>query len=263
MLNSLEVIGLDAKESPHSFSFLTKEEIASKSFIRPNKPKIIFENDFFSVLYKPSGMPSAPLVENEPNTLLYFFLEKCSIARAVKGRKEIEAGLVHRLDTATSGLVLIAKTQRAYDFFLSLQNTHKIEKTYIAVSDIDKTKTSSKAIRSWNFPKKITSQFRPFGPKARMVAPVFPDNHRFVESGRLYETEIRSISKISDADSYIVECSLRKGYRHQIRSHLACLGLPIKCDALYNPMFSLKDAEILKNHSYPLELHAVGLSLLK
>lgn len=260
MLNSLELIGLEHRESPYNFSFLSKEQISDKNFVRPNNPKIIFENNFFAIVYKPSGMPSAPLAKDESNTLLAFFLSKCPEAKIVKGKKEIEAGLVHRLDTPTSGLVLIAKTQGAYDFFLNLQQEHKMEKTYIAISDIDKTKTSAESISSWKVPKKISSQFRPFGPKAKMVAPIFSDERRFSKEGRNYTTQILSI-KALPSSSYLIECSLKKGYRHQIRSHLASSGLPIKEDALYNPLYKNRHTEASKNHSYPLQLYAVGIYL--
>ena len=80
-----------------------------------SQAEVIFENEAYAVLYKPRGMPTAPLSENEEGTLVSWFLKRCPEAALVKGKKDIEAGLVHRLDTATSGLVLMAKNQESYD----------------------------------------------------------------------------------------------------------------------------------------------------
>ncbi len=179
----------------------------------------------------------------------------------VKGRKEIEAGLIHRLDTPTAGLLLIAKTQSAYDFFIDLQSQDRIEKTYLAISELDETKASYEKINKFKCPKKISSQFRPFGPKARMVAPVFSDDHRYKDGAKIYTTYINSIEKLSYSNLWSVECSLSKGYRHQIRSHLASCALPIQGDALYNPKFLPKTTDEVQNHSYPLQLYALSISI--
>ncbi len=237
------------------FVFLDKKQIASKNFIRPSKIQIIFENEFFAVLYKPAGIPTAPLKQNEENTLVTWFLNLRPDAKLVVGKKEIEAGLIHRLDTPTSGLVLIAKTQEAYNFFIDLQNKNLLEKKYIAI--VDKLKTNLKP------PKKIISQFRPFGPGQKKVAPVFSFDKRYSSDKPVYTTKILDIDSLLNSDeSLIVTCSLKKGYRHQVRSHLASIGLPIKGDALYNPNYIVDNPKELEKHNYNLQLYAVGISLL-
>ena len=102
-----------------------------------SQAEVIFENEAYAVLYKPRGMPTAPLTEDEEGTLLSWFLKKCPEAALVKGKKDIEAGLVHRLDTATSGLVLIAKNQESYDALNLMQVNNLIKKTYAAFTDVD------------------------------------------------------------------------------------------------------------------------------
>ena len=81
---------------------------------------VYIDSDFIAV-DKPAGMPSAPLNQNEINNAV------CTVARdfpevmGVSGRKSIEGGLLHRLDTATRGILLFARNQTAYDSVSRLQ----------------------------------------------------------------------------------------------------------------------------------------------
>ena len=221
--------------------------------------KIIFENESFAVLYKPRGIPTAPIKQNETETLLHYFLQLHPECMNVHGKKEIEAGLIHRLDTPTSGLVLIAKTQSVYDELIFLQRKNLITKTYTAFCQ---NITAQKIIDDFKIdtvilPYTIKSRFRPFGPKGKKVMPSFTGMKKFTQDGKLYETHIVNIKK--SGDDVEITCTLTQGYRHQVRSHLAAIGLPICCDGLYNPNYTCKNEE-LQNHSYPLQLYAVGIS---
>ncbi len=97
------------------------------------EPCIVEETKNWAVVYKPPHLPTAPLRENEEHTLVHWFLSgQDAEARAVHGKKAIEAGLLHRLDTETRGLVLFAKTQACYDFLQEAQNKETITKEYYA-----------------------------------------------------------------------------------------------------------------------------------
>lgn len=221
--------------------------------------KIIFEDESFAVLYKPQGIPTAPIKQNETGTLLHYFLRLRPECMGVRGKKEIEAGLIHRLDTPTSGLVLIAKTQSIYDELIYLQEKNLIKKTYTAFCQ---SIPSQKIIDDFKIdtvtlPYTIKSQFKPFGPKGKKVMPAFAGMKKFTRDGKIYTTHITVLQK--NGNDFSVTCTLTQGYRHQVRSHLAAIGLPICCDGLYNRNYTCKD-EILRNHSYPLQLYAVGIS---
>lgn len=90
------------------------------------------EKEPYIVVSKPRGLPSAPLVENEDSVLT-----KAAIlfpeVKSITGRKEVEKGLVHRIDTETEGLVLIASSQTFYDKMISIQNENKFIKKYTAL----------------------------------------------------------------------------------------------------------------------------------
>ena len=194
----------------------------------------------------------------------------------VRGKKAIEAGLLHRLDTDTRGLVLFARDQAVYDFLAARQEAGQMIKTYCAfvepnrAPEIDDgygfgaTELSTLKERSTaqeqvvvqegiavQLPLTLESQFRNFGPGAKRVAPVFPGSRHYKKDGRLCTTVIEAVDILpsppqggeqyalfqnNDGQSLVrVRCRLSRGYRHQVRAHLAAAGLPIAGDPLYAP----------------------------
>ncbi len=224
-----------------------------------SQAEVIFENDAYAVLYKPRGMPTAPLTEDEEGTLVSWFLKRCPEAASVKGKKDIEAGLVHRLDTATSGLVLIAKNQESYDALNLMQSNNLIKKTYAAFTDVDNEADLNTNFSRLSLPYRISSQFRSFGPKGKKVLPVFYGMRDFSSTAKIYTTNIIDINDADDSAPRVT-CTLTQGFRHQVRAHLASIGLPIYGDPLYNEKFKDFPQEKIEDHSYPLQLYAVGLS---
>lgn len=211
----------------------------------------------FAVIYKPSGLASAPLFEGDESALskaMEFFPE----IKYVAGKKSIEYGLLHRIDTETSGLLLIASTQESYDFLCKEQKNGRFIKYYRAQVELNKNET-----QDCNFEKEFTvvSAFRPFGPKGRMVKPVFENSSaadRKKCGNKIYSTDIKIKKNIA-------VCRISEGYRHQVRAHLAYSGYPICGDKLYNPnakpdekmqfeafRFEFTDPKSLKNIFYEL-----------
>lgn len=193
--------------------------------------QILFENNDYAILFKPPNIPTAPLLENEAGTLLSLFLHKRSEAKKVCGaKKKIEHGLLHRLDTATSGLVLIAKEQNAYHKLCLLQEKNCITKTYFAFCDIRIDGILPDTI----LPVFIRSKFRAFGPGGKKVKAVFLDTNEAKKlKSKIYTSEIISLKKASSKRAE-VSVAITKGYRHQIRAHLSAYHIPIIGDALYN-----------------------------
>ena len=198
----------------------------------------------------------------------------------VRGKKAIEAGLLHRLDTDTRGLVLFAKDQAVYDFLAARQEAGQIIKTYYAFVSPDTAETVAKTMRS--LPYTVISQFRNFGPGAKRVAPVFPGSRHYKKGERLYTTVIEAVDMLpsliggNDTVAQIacescpsqtgaerrlirVRCRLSRGYRHQVRVHLAALGLPIVGDPLYAPQ-GAEAAHEAENTGVSLQLYAVSLA---
>ncbi len=199
----------------------------------------------YAVINKPAGLPSAPLDIDDKQNALSLFLIDFPNAKKVCGKKEIEHGLIHRLDTVTEGLMLIACTQNAYDYFVEQQEQNKIIKTYTAICNLDKENSkilsgfpdSQNFLIKENSSFKVESFFRSFGPKGKQVRPVTKNCSqkilKKIGKPKLYTTTIK-ICKILDDNTAKVECTISQGYRHQVRCHLAWVGLPIVGDTLYN-----------------------------
>lgn len=162
--------------------------------------------------------------------------------------KQIEGGLVHRIDTATSGLLLFAKTQSAYDYFIAQQNENKFSKSYTAFSNPYFEKTNQKKYNLFlkenafpflpeqyqntnSYPIEIFSAFRNFGPKGASVRPLLPEQ---AEGKKIYQTRIDKIEDFSIENNIKkIFAKVTNAYRHQVRSHLSWIGFPILGDPRY------------------------------
>ena len=191
----------------------------------------IYRNDDVLVVYKPGNIPSAPLTCAGDEFCLVNEVRKTEpgIMNA-SGTLIREGGLIHRLDTPTSGLVLFALNQRAYDNLIAQQKKDLIIKQYRAVF------TSKKGAPEGFIPYTgydvasscgyISSYFRSFGPKGAQVRPVTNPKAKNC-SGVLYTTQ----TEVESSNSVL--CTITRGFRHQIRVHMAWAGYPLAGDTLY------------------------------
>lgn len=206
--------------------------------------KEITEDKPYLVLYKPSGLPSAPLSPDDKNNAFSKAAELYPCLLDVKGKKEIEHGLIHRLDTETSGLLIIAANQEYYEKLLQLQKEGKIIKTYTALCNVD----LENAEKLGSFPpcenpfrpeEKVYCQqsfFRPYGDGRKEVRPVTEASSKIIQKkvGKsvIYQTNIEC--QAIENNQIKVKARISNGFRHQVRCHLAWMGLPVAGDKLYN-----------------------------
>lgn len=218
------------------------EDLQIKIIQEPSK-----DNPFI-VIYKPSGLPSAPLKDGEQNNAVFQATRLFPQIRTVSGKKKCEYGLLHRIDTDTRGLLVIAASQNAYETLLQEQKQQKFIKTYKALC---RNKADTPVVLDAFPPQQgfyqdllknrcitVTSAFRPFGLKNAQVRPVtgFSGKSALKKSGKkLYTTKITLLKNASAEKIIPVECEIAEGYRHQIRAHLAWIGFPIAGDPLYDP----------------------------
>uniref|UniRef100_UPI0025FB27F0 pseudouridine synthase n=1 Tax=Treponema sp. TaxID=166 RepID=UPI0025FB27F0 len=136
------------------------------------------EENPFAVVYKPRGLASAPLAPGDDSAFTQAAVLFPAL-KEVRGLKSVEGGLLHRIDTLTDGLLLIASDQKSYDFFMTEQKEGRFVKEYTALchhshllpegfpsfsdSGISLTLGSEVTIKSC---------FRPFGRKGACVRPV-------------------------------------------------------------------------------------------
>jgi len=211
--------------------------------------RIVHVDDQMLVIYKPEGMHTAPLHEGETGTLLDAVIERFPEVERVPGVKPVEPGLLHRLDKGTSGLVVIARSVRAFAGLLAQFESGDVRKEYLAVC------VPGPGVRSQRLT--VASRFAPLGPGRARVQMVMPYEHRArvlkQASPDTYATEA-DITERGAACS-LVRCTITRGFRHQVRVHLAHLGLPIVGDALYGVPVPAGYGERMYLHASAVELH--------
>ncbi len=175
---------------------------------------IIFEDDEILVVNKPAGMLVHPTFANCSGTLLnalaYYFNYQIKNGEAPK--RAIRAGLVHRLDKQTSGIVLIAKTPRAHRILCGHFERRLVSKKYTALVD-GVVKDDAGRISA---------------PIGRFAETKFWD---VKEDGKNAETEFR-VFKRGD-DSTLLELTPITGRTNQLRIHCKHFGHPIIGDSWY------------------------------
>ena len=222
------------------------------SIVSISKPQILLAENDFLLVYKPPRMHTSPQAHSPCETLLDWCAVRFPEIMDLSGRQAGEGGLLHRLDYETHGLMLIARNTGGMTALLEQQGEGKIIKEYSAVAAKSQVLLPGFPVESpimedlsqrelkWHKELKdkliIQSAFRPFGPGRKAVRPVLIDNAGTEKPGKLYTTEILESRQTSAGDlpfQFSFRLRISKGFRHQIRSHLAWLGLPIINDSLY------------------------------
>ncbi len=212
-----------------------------------NKPSIVFEDDSMVAVVKPYGM----IVNNADTskheyTLQDWVKENINIDKKSADKDSdfyLRDGIVHRLDKETSGIILIAKNEKAFKNLQSQFKNRQVEKCYLALCHGE------------------------FSEEGKVVVPVgrLPWNRmRFgvIPKGKNAETDFKPDSVYEDPDDRNLRLSLVKAYpktgrTHQIRVHLQYINHPIYSDILYSGRkISRRDRKRLPRHF----LHAAEIS---
>ncbi|MEX2161627.1 MAG: RluA family pseudouridine synthase [Anaerolineales bacterium] len=195
---------------------------------------IVFENSDVVVVNKPAGLVVHPAAGHASGTLVHAVLAHAPEIEGIGG--ELRPGLVHRLDKDTSGLILLAKNERAQRFLQQQFQGREVHKTYLALVD--------------GQPPSATGRIEaPIGrdPRERKRMAVVP-----AAKGRDAVTEYHVTARY--AKHTLLEVNPLTGRTHQIRVHLAFIGCPVAGDRVYGKRHS----------SIPIErhfLHAARLTL--
>lgn len=174
--------------------------------------EIRYEDDSMLVVNKPSAMLTHPTSTEMSgtlvNTMLYYTKGKLSDCNGAN-----RPGIVHRLDRNTSGLLMIAKTNEAYDFLKTQMQQRTVEKKYYAVVcgnlDLDEGTINKNIGRHKTKPEKMAVD----------------------DSGKLSVTHYKVLERFGTHTH--IEINLETGRTHQIRVHMSYIGHPIVNDSLY------------------------------
>jgi 23S rRNA pseudouridine1911/1915/1917 synthase len=199
---------------------------------------IVFENEDLIVVNKPAGMVVHPAAGHSSGTLVNAVLGYEPDLEGIGG--EERPGVVHRLDKETSGLILLAKNERAHRWLQDQFRLRKVEKTYLALVD-----------------------GKPPTPSGRVEAHIGRDpSHRkrmaiVSESrGREAISEYKTVERFRDHT--LLEFHPLTGRTHQIRLHCAFLGCPIVGDAVYGRKKPSIDVGRHFLHAYRLKVVLPG-----
>lgn len=210
------------------------------------KPKTIYIDEHIIVIDKPAGLPSVSLKENEKGTLAAWLIEKYPEQSGIGEKGALEAGLVHRLDNDTSGIIVAARTNEAYKFLKEEFDSERVDKYYLAL-----VLGSIKKAGKIDFPIAHHSK------KKMQVAADKKEAQKLKARAALTEFNIKDNYKRGETEYTLLQVRIKKGMRHQIRVHLAYIGHPLAGDRLYqNAKMKAADKTELVHHF----LHASKIS---
>jgi 23S rRNA pseudouridine1911/1915/1917 synthase len=212
---------------------------ASTDLIAENIPlDIVFENEDLIVVNKPAGMVVHPAAGHSSGTLVNAILGYEPEIEGIGG--EERPGVVHRLDKETSGLILLAKNERAHRWLQDQFRLRKVEKTYLALVD-GKPPTPSGRVETY-----IGRD-----PSHRKQMAIVPESR-----GREAISEYKTVEVF--ANQTLLEFHPLTGRTHQIRLHCAFLGCSIVGDTVYGRKKPTVEINRHFLHAYRLKIMLPG-----
>jgi 23S rRNA pseudouridine1911/1915/1917 synthase len=183
---------------------------AESQAFRPQAMELVvmFEDDDLLVLDKPAGLVVHPAAGNWSDTLLNGLLARYATAATLP-----RAGIVHRLDKDTSGLMVVGKTLAAVTALVRAIASREVHRSYLALAH-GILGASTLSIEA------------PIGRDPRLRTRM-----AVVAGGKSARTDVELLA--SAARISALRCTLHSGRTHQIRVHLASRGHPLVADALY------------------------------
>jgi 23S rRNA pseudouridine1911/1915/1917 synthase len=204
-----EEVDLEVPEAPPP---LVAEEVGLR---------IPYKDEYLLVVDKPAGVVVHPSGGHATGTLVHGVL-----AHGAAGGEEERPGIVHRLDRDTSGLLVVARSEEAHRRLRNMVRRRELERTYLAL------------VRG-----------RPRSRAGRIQAPIGRDRRDptrqslDTESPRDAVTYFELVEQLGDYA--LLRVRLETGRTHQIRVHLAAIGLPVVGDAVYGAPEPALDRQFL------------------
>jgi 23S rRNA pseudouridine1911/1915/1917 synthase len=226
-------VTVDGEPRQKSHKLEGGEEVA---FALPEAPEVVheafhvpiaYEDEHLVVVDKPAGLVVHPGAGRSTGTLVHALH-----GRIAGGDDPERPGIVHRLDRQTSGLMVVARTQEAYELLSRMVRARELERTYLALV-----------------------KGRPRSRRGTIDAPIGRDRFEPTRQSLDSETPRAALTHFELVDLRgefaLLRVKLETGRMHQIRVHLGAIGLPVVGD----PTYGTKDERLARQF-----LHAAGLA---
>ena len=207
---------------------------SADNMVRPDRAvsvHAVFEDDALLAFDKPAGIPVQPLSRHETGTLMNGVVARWpEVARVGDG--PLMAGALHRIDAGTSGLVLVARTQHAFEAMRTQFAAHAVDKTYLALVE-------GAVAAGGTLDNELVHD--PTLPYCRMI-----DISRLRVPARtapmraITNFKPLALTRSGMEERTLLEVTIRTGVTHQIRAQLAAAGMHIVNDRLYGA-FAVED----------------------
>lgn len=199
---------------------------------------MIYEEEDFVVINKPAGL----IVHGAHPSVVDWLLKKYPEVAAVGDNPAERPGIVHRLDKDTSGVILIPRTQAAFDYFKNCFQIKQIIKTYFAVV--------------YGCPKEKEGVIdKPIGLNSSTVKHTVHTKRAKMVKDAITKYMVQKTFDVGGVRVSLLRVEPLTGRTHQIRVHLASIGCPIVGDRLYGS----KKQKIDMSHQL---LHADSIEFL-
>lgn len=199
---------------------------------------ILYEDLNLLVINKPAGMVVHPSVGHSSGTLVHAALGHTPFLDGIGGK--MRPGIVHRLDKDTSGIILVAKNDESHQWLQRQFKARDVNKIYIALVD-----------------------GRPATPTGKVIAPISRDRGQRKRmaiapegKGKASVTEFQTIQQFENHT--LLKVHPVTGRTHQIRIHLASIGIPIAGDTVYGRRKQLIDLDRHFLHASELSIRLPG-----
>ena len=198
----------------HQLQITLRATPQSQAFVPEAMPiDVVYEDEHLRVVHKPAGLVVHPAPGNWRGTLLNGLL-----ALDPKASEVPRAGIVHRLDKDTSGLMVVARTRQAMDALVSQIAAREVHRQYLALAHKNWTDVS---------PRTLDAAIGR-DPANRLRMAVVDLSH---QSGKTAATTFDLLAQ--GERCCLVQCTLHTGRTHQIRVHMSHLGHALLGDAVY------------------------------